>query len=114
MKKCSETARTSSANQVLEHRVFAFAPVGQRGGRDFGFAHPVGEKLVWPLQPHLFDARFQHCGFDSEQFRRAVLALDFPMRLLKDGQQVAALAALEFRFREKFRLGIALGVRGRS
>ena len=52
------------------------------------------KKLVRLPQTHLLDPRLQHCSFDSEQFRCAVLALDFPMRLFKDGQHVVVFAAL--------------------
>jgi len=72
------------------------------GRARFGFA-PVGEKLVRPPQPHLFDPRFQRGRFDAEPFRRAVGTLDFPIGFSEGGQEVVAFAPLPFRFGQDFR-----------
>jgi hypothetical protein len=58
-------------------------------------------------QPHLFHARDQRGRSHSQEFRCAVSTFDFPVRLLKDDQQVFALAPLQFGFGEKFGFGVA-------
>ena len=51
----------------------------------------------------------QGAGIDTQKFRCAVGTLDFPIRLLKNGQQIFTFPLLQFGLGQHIRLVITLG-----
>src|SRR5712691_3266706 len=56
-----------------------------------------------PFQSHLFHSRKQGGRLHPQKFRCAISTLDFPIRFLKNNEEVLAFASLHFRFGEKLR-----------